>query len=349
MRRWKHPTTRFVATAAAVCVLAAIGTAPVRADDAAQAALRAQYKRPDAIPFPADNPYSDGKAALGQMLFFDPRLSVNATMSCATCHNPALGWQDGLRVGIGHDEKPLPRATPTVANLAWADLLMWDGRKDGLEDQAGGPVSTAAEMGGSLEVAVARVGAVPAYRRAFQAAFGTDAVDWTRIAAAIATFERTLVSNKAPFDRWVDGDDGAIDASAKRGFALFNGRGNCAACHGGWRFTDDGFHDIGLPDADPGRGAQVPDEPALQHAFKTPTLRNVAGRAPYMHDGSAATLRDVMVHYDTGFVDRPSLSPEMHRLHLSADEVDDLMAFLRTLTSADDPITPPTLPTKELN
>ena len=311
--------------------------------------LKAKYRRPASIPFPADNAYSDAKAELGQKLFFDPRLSVAGTMSCATCHNPAFGWQDGLRVGVGHDEKPLPRATPTVINLAWTDLLMWDGRKDGLEDQAGGPVSTAAEMGGSLGLATGRVAAVPAYRHAFQGVFGSEDVSFDRIAKAIATFERTLVSNKAPFDRWIEGNEEAIDAAAKRGFMVFNGKGNCAACHSGWRLTDDGFHDIGLPDADVGRAGQVPDEPALEHAFKTPTLRNIDQRGPYMHDGSIGSLHEVVVHYDTGFVSRRSLSPEMRRLDLSPDEVSDLVAFMHTLTSQDDEIAAPVLPVKEKN
>ena len=325
---------------------------PVRADAAsaadALAALKAQYQRPASIPFPADNPYSDAKARVGGMLFFDPRLSVAGTMSCATCHNPALSWQDGLRVGVGHDEKALPRSTPTIIDLAWADLLMWDGRKDGLEDQASGPISTAAEMGGSVEKAVATVASLAGYRSAFGAAFGADDVTFARIAQAIATFERTLVSNKAPFDRWVDGDAAAIGDDAKRGFAVFNGKGNCAACHSTWRFTDDAFHDIGLPSLDPGRASQVPDEPSLEHAFKTPTLRNVEQRGPYMHDGSVETLRGVVVHYDTGFLDRPSLSPDMRRLHLSDGEVNDLLAFMHTLTSVDDPVAAPMLPVKEI-
>ncbi len=338
----------FAAIAILLCA-AVVRAEPPAAADASLAALKAKYRRAASIPFPADNPYSDAKAALGAMLFFDPRLSVAGTMSCATCHNPGVSWQDGMPKSVGHDEKPLPRATPTVINLAWADLIMWDGRKDGLEDQVSGPVGTAAEMGGSLQQAVGAVAAVPAYGRAFTRAFGTDKVTFGRIAQAIATFERTLVSNKAPFDRWIDGDEGAIDAAAKRGFSLFNGKANCAACHSGWRFTDDGFHDIGLPSLDPGRAAQVPDEPLLQHAFKTPTLRNVSQRAPYMHDGSIATLSAVVVHYDTGFLDRPSLSPEMRRLGLSEGETNDLVAFMRTLTSVDDPVALPNLPRKEEN
>ena len=317
--------------------------------DAAQqtAAAKRAYRRPDAIPFPANNAYTDAKYALGQELFFDPRLSGPGTISCASCHNPALGWKDGLPRGVGHDARTLPRATPTVVNLAWADLLMWDGRKDGLEDQALGPITSRAEMNLAEPDLVARLSAIPGYQRAFRTAFGADKITPALVAQAIATFERTLVSNKAPFDRWIEGDETAISADAKRGFVLFNGRANCASCHSGWRLTDDGFHDIGLQSADPGRGAQVPDEPLLLHAFKTPTLRSVALRSPYMHDGSLATLREVVTHYDGGFVKRPSLSPEMQRLDLSARDIDDLIAFLLTLTSQDDAIPVPELPNKE--
>jgi cytochrome c peroxidase len=198
-------------------------------------------------------------------------------------------------------------------------------------------------------MAVQRVAQEPAYVTAFKAAFGSGEVKFPRVAQAIATFERTLVSNKAPFDRWIDGDESAISDSAKHGFLLFNGAGHCAACHSGWRFTDDGFHDIGLPDDDVGRGGQVPNVVLLRHAFKTPTLRNVDQRAPYMHNGSLATLAQVIAHYDNGFVARPSLSPEMRRLSLSPQDMADLIAFLHTLTSSDDPIAVPILPVTESN
>ena len=310
-------------------------------------ALKQKYHRPTSIPFPKNNPYTDAKADLGHTLFFDPRLSGPNTISCASCHNPALGWKDGLGHGVGHDAKQLGRATPTILNLAWADLLMWDGRKDGLEDQATGPIEAAGEMNQPIPELLAELSAIPGYRRMFREAFGRDEITKVNLAQAIATFERTLVSNKAPFDRWIDGDEAAVSESAKRGFVAFNGKGNCASCHSGWRFTDDGFHDIGLKSEDPGRGAQVPGEPSLQHAFKTPTLRNIDQRAPYMHDGSAANLRDVVIHYNTGFVQRPSLSPEMHRLGLADAEIADLVEFMHTLTSRDDKISIPVLPTKE--
>jgi cytochrome c peroxidase len=198
-----------------------------------------------------------------------------------------------------------------------------------------------------MPVLIGKLSEIPGYRRMFRDAFGRDEISKATIAQAIATFERTLVSNKAPFDRWIEGDESAIGDGAKRGFRVFNDKGNCAACHSGWRFTDDGFHDIGLKSTDIGRAAQVPNETMLQFAFKTPTLRNIDLRAPYMHDGSVPTLRDVVIHYDTGFVDRPSLSPESRRLGLTAQEIDDLVAFMHTLTSQDDMISVPVLPTKE--
>jgi cytochrome c peroxidase len=332
----------------AIMLVGVLATQGVQAADPAPlAALKAKYHRPASIPFPKDNPFTDAKADLGQTLFFDPRLSGANTMSCANCHNPALGWKDGLGHGVGHDAKQLGRATPTVLNLAWADLLMWDGRKDGLEDQATGPIEAAGEMNQPIPELLEELAAIPGYRRMFRDAFGRDEITKENLAKALATFERTLVSNKAPFDRWIDGEETAISESAKRGFVVFNGKGNCEACHSSWRFTDDGFHDIGLKSEDIGRGAQVPGEPSLQHAFKTPTLRNIDQRAPYMHDGSLANLRDVVVHYNAGFVARASLSPEIHRLGLTDTEVADLVEFMHTLTSRDDKIDIPVLPTKE--
>ncbi len=271
-----HPHHCVSRILAGVILLIALAGASANASPDSIEARKQQFRRPDFIPFPSDNPYSDAKAALGAMLFFDPRLSGRGTMSCATCHNPAMAWQDGQKVAFGHAENRLPRATPTLLDLAWGDLMMWDGRKDGLEDQVSGPVSNAAEMGGSLDQAAARLGELPFYAGAFHKVFGPGPVTFQRIAQAIATFERTLISNKSPFDRWIDGDDRAIDAGAKHGFVLFTGKANCAACHTGWRFTDDAFHDIGLDTNDLGRSEEVPDEPLLMHAFKTPTLRNVA-------------------------------------------------------------------------
>jgi cytochrome c peroxidase len=238
----------------------------------------------------------------------------------------------------------LGRHTPTILNVAYGEPYFWDGRAATLEDQAKGPLTSAKEMDMPAELAVARLVSIPGYLQAFDRAFPGEPVSIDTIAAAIASYERTVVSNSAPFDRWVAGDDGAISAAAKRGFALFNGKANCAVCHAGWRMTDDGFHDIGMNDADRGRAAVAPGIVQLEFAFKTPTLRNINQRAPYMHDGSLPTLAAVIDHYDHGFVNRPSLDPQMHALGLSAAEKTDLIAFLNTLTSVDAPAVVPVLP-----
>lgn len=307
-------------------------------------ALVARYRRPDAIPYPPGNPHSPEKARLGEVLFFDPRLSGSNTMSCATCHDPAQGWEDGRRTARGDRGQALHRATQTLLNIAWAEPLMWDGRAESLEAQALGPIAAPEEMDQPVGALVEELSAVPGYRRLFRDAFGDEAVTPDRIASALATYQRGIVSGPAPFDRWIAGEEGAMGPAAVRGFLLFNGRANCAACHAGWRLTDDSFHDIGLPTADPGRGAQMPGVPMLRHAFKTPTLRNIAARAPYMHNGAAATLREAILHYDSGFTERPSLSAEMRRLALTPQDVEDLLAFLHALSSAEEPPAAPALP-----
>ncbi|HEY2684482.1 MAG TPA: cytochrome c peroxidase [Steroidobacteraceae bacterium] len=302
------------------------------------------FKRPAKIPTPRSNPSTPEKVALGQMLFFDPRLSGSGVISCASCHNPALGWSDALPKGLGHMGGRLGRHTPTILNVAYGEPYFWDGRAATLEDQAKGPLTSAKEMDMPADLAVARVVSIPGYVAAFDRAFPGQPVSIDSIAAAIATYERTVVSNSAPFDRWVAGDENAIPGSAKRGFALFNGKANCAVCHAGWRMTDDGFHDIGMNDPDRGRAAVAPGIVQLEYAFKTPTLRNINQRAPYMHDGSLPTLAAVIDHYDQGFVNRPSLDPQMHSLGLSTEEKSDLIAFLNTLTSVDTPAVVPVLP-----
>jgi cytochrome c peroxidase len=186
--------------------------------------------------------------------------------------------------------------------------------------------------------------AIPAYRALFTAAFPHQPITAGAVADAIATYERTIVSGTAPFDAWIEGDANAIPQAAKRGFELFNTKAHCASCHSGWTFSDEGFHDIGLPDDDPGRGRLLPQVPAMAHAFKTPNLRDVDRRGPYMHDGSLPTLQAVVAHYDQGGVARPSRSPLIMPLGLSPAEQSDIVAFLRTLTSPPEPEFIPTLP-----
>lgn len=303
------------------------------------------YTRPKSIAFPTDNAYTPERELLGKTLFFDPRLSGSNWISCATCHNPALSWGDGLPRAIGHGMQVLGRRTPTILNLAWSPALFWDGRAGSLEEQALGPIAAPGEMNMPLDKMVGKISSVPGYRSMFDKAYPAENIDAKTIAKAIANFERTVVSGKSPFDRWVDGDESAVSAEAKRGFSLFNGKANCAKCHSGWRFTDDSFHDIGVPGSDPGRGKLFQTISTMQNAFKTPSLRNVDRRAPYMHDGSVPTLEEVVELYQSGGrVKRQSLSAEIKPLNLTDQEKSDLVAFLKTLSSADRPVEIPTLP-----
>lgn len=307
-------------------------------------ALKALYRRPATIPFPKDNAYTPEKAALGKKLYFDTRLSVSMAQSCASCHSPSFGWGDGLAVGVGNGMNKLGRHSPTIVNAAWGEIFMWDGRLATLEDQALGPIQAAGEMNMPLDHLMQRLSGIPDYKPLFEAAFPREGMTPKTLAKAIATYERTVVSERAPFDAWIDGDEKAISEEAKRGFALFNGKAQCMTCYEGWNFTNDGFQDIGLPSKDVGRGEFAPGVIKMQHAFKTPGLREITRRAPFMHDGSLATLEQVIDHYDSGGVDRPSRSDLMRPLGLTAQEKSDLVAFLKTLTSNLTPTAAPVLP-----
>jgi len=303
------------------------------------------FARPTSVPHPDGNAWTEARVTLGRTLFFDPRLSASGTVSCATCHNPSFDWADGLPRAVGHGMKELRRRTPTILNLAWAEALFWDGRADTLEQQALGPIQATDEMNLTLEELMARLGAIEGYVPLFEAAYPGEGISADTVAKAIAVFERTVVSEEAPFDRWLAGEEAAMSPEAVRGFDLFTGKASCDTCHAGWRFTDDSFHDIGTQGGDVGRGELLPDIVVTQHAFKTPTLRNVDHRAPYMHNGSEADLVAVIDLYDAGGrVRRESLSPEIRELGLSAREKQDLLAFLGSLTSTPTPVTIPRLP-----
>jgi cytochrome c peroxidase len=304
-----------------------------------------QYKWPEQIPYPTDNPYSDAKLKLGRMLFFDPILSGSGSRSCANCHNPGLSWADGQPRAVGLAQNPLPLRTPTLMAVAWTPKLGWSGRFRDLESVAITPITSPNMMNLTEPSMIERLSAIPAYINAFEDAFGSAAIDRGKIEQALATFERSIMPSRGRFDRWIDGDETAIDPSAARGFALFNGKANCAACHSGWAFTDASFHDIGsAKDDDRGRGNLFANSVMLQYAFKTPTLRDVARRAPYMHDGSVPTLDAVIDLYDRGGIDRPSRAPEIHPLGLTHTEKADLIAFLQTLTGESAVIQFPVLP-----
>lgn len=306
--------------------------------------MRDVFERPLSIPFPDDRPYSPQIATLGKMLYFDPRISGAQNMSCASCHNPSFGWETPVDGAVGAMNTRLGRHAPTVLNQAWVHPYFWDGRADTLEEQAAGPITAEVEMNATFEEVIARLQQVDEYRRWFDRLFPGEGISEDTITLAIATYERTIVSGWSPFDRWVDGDDDAISESALRGFELFVGEAQCISCHSGWNFTDNLFHDIGLPTDDIGRAALEPNDELARHAFKTPGLRNISLRAPFMHNGSVQTMRDVIEHYATGGIQRPSLSPMMAPLDLTQRDIDDLIAFMESLTEEVTEVPTPVLP-----
>ena len=347
MRRFLRSTTLAAGLMAVAAGSNAADTqvAATQPADAEIAAMKKLYVRPSEIPFPKENAYSPAKAELGKTLFFDPRLSRSGVQACVSCHNPSFGWEDGQKTAVGENMLPLARNSPTIINRAWGEIFFWDGRADSLEAQAVGPITAAGEMNTPMDVLIARLKNISGYQKKFEEVFPGEGITEKNIAASIATFERTIVSAEAPFDRWVAGDEQAIGEDAKRGFVLFNTKANCVACHSGWTFTDDSFHDIGLAASDDvGRAKIMPGVPELQYAFKTPGLRNIDQRAPYMHDGSMATLEEVVRHYVQGGEQRASLAPDVKPLALNDQEVQDLVAFMRTLTGPDRPMTLPVLP-----
>jgi cytochrome c peroxidase len=302
------------------------------------APLKAKFKRPHYVPHPPDNPPTPAKVALGKRLFGEKRLSATGTIACASCHDPLLSFSDGEAIGKGVTGRPLARHTPSLWNVAFSPLLFWDGRASSLEEQVRFPVEHADEMGSTLNAAARRLAEDKSYVRAFAEAFPhSPEVSPDSIAKVLAAYERTLVSPATRFDLWVAGKADALSPSELRGFKLFAGKARCIACHVGFDFSDHNFYDIGLPgDAmalDRGRGKQI-GLPAADYAFKTPSLRELAWTAPYMHDGSLATLEDVVRFYEGGGVDRPSRSKDLPvQLVLTDDERADLVAFLQTLSS----------------
>jgi cytochrome c peroxidase len=305
-----------------------------------------KYLRPAAAPAPADNKVTPDRVELGKALFFDPRLSGSNWISCATCHNPALGWSDGMATGLGHGMQRLGRATPTIVNTAFNPIQMWDGRKSTLEDQALGPIGADVEMNQPLPELVQKLESIAGYRKMFDKAYPGEGITTQTIAKAIASFERTVLSTESPFDRWRMGDQRAVSESAKRGFAVFTGKANCSVCHSGFNFTDNGFHNIGVKDLgaeDVGRFNERKIA-SMKGAFKTPTLRDIALTAPYMRNGMYKTLEEVVDHYDRGGDVKENLSPNMKPLGLTAQERTDLVEFMKSLTGRPMQVAVPQLP-----
>ena len=285
-----------------------------------------------AVPQKPDNPITKEKAELGAALYFDPRLSIDGSISCASCHNPSLGFSNALPVAVGFKGQKGARNSPTIYNSGYEDVQFWDGRALTLEKQAFGPLENPVEMGPQkLDQVAVRLNAIPGYRQWFQKIFDGPATP-DRIGKAIATYERTILSGNAPVDRFVDGDKSALSLKAQRGFALFKGKGNCTLCHVGFNFADGDFHNIGIgmskKKPDLGR-FEVTKNPADKGKFKTPSMREIADTGPYMHDGSVKTLEATVELYNRGGEKNANLDKQIVPLHLTAAESDDLVAFLK--------------------
>lgn len=311
---------------------------------------------------------SRDKIALGQTLFFDKRLSADGTTSCASCHDPATAFTSKDAIAVGIMGRSGTRNVPTIINAKFSASLFWDGRVRTLEEQVKQPLLNATEMGLESEAQlVDRLSAIPEYVKQFRRVFPKSGITLDTVAAAIAAYERTLVSINSPFDRFIKGDRNAISDNQKAGWAVFRGKAKCIECHSfsasAPLFTDFNFYNTGTavkfsnvvqraaeikarkgsdtsslahdPDfSELGRFLVTHDEKDMG-AFKTPTLRNIELTGPYMHDGSIKTLLDVVRFYNDGGRKNPHLHQKMHPLNLNEKEINDLVEFLRALTSDD--------------
>ncbi|MGH8055620.1 MAG: cytochrome-c peroxidase [Candidatus Entotheonellia bacterium] len=311
------------------------------------------------VPVPEDNPITPEKVELGKLLFFDARLSGDGSLACVSCHLPDQGWTTNTPLSPAYPTSMERRNSQTLINVAYNKALLWDGRAGALEKQALGPIQNPLHMNQNLDLLVEKLKAVPDYVERFQSVFGTS-VSPEGLGKALAAFERTLVTRDAPFDRYMGGDRQAMSQSALQGMELFKGKARCILCHNGPNFTDSQFHNLGVPDApllshplvqaslrfdakrmnvqeyqqvreDWGRYL-VTKEEKDKGAFKTPTLRNVAQRDPYMHNGVFQSLEEVIHFYDRGGGAISGKSPLIQALGLTAEEKGDLLTFLQALT-----------------
>lgn len=286
-------------------------------------------------PVPAYNPQSAAKIHLGKELYFDTRLSKDNTVSCASCHNPALGWSDAGPTSKGINNQLGGRRAPPVVNAAFSPLQFWDGRAPSLEEQAKGPIANPIEMGNTHEVMIRTVQDIPGYVAEFAAAFGPGPITLDWVAQAIAAYERTVVTTDSPFDRFVRGDEASLTKLEKQGLEIFNGKGHCSACHWGGYFSDGRFHNLGIAPTggakpDEGRFA-VTKNPKDMGAFKTPTMRDVGFRPPYLHNGSEKDLEAVIDLYNRGGGPlQAHLDQMMVPLNLTKQEKSALAAFMKS-------------------
>lgn len=263
------------------------------------------------MPVPEANPLTPAKIALGRRLFFDKRLSRDRTLACANCHNPKLAFSDGRKVARGINGADGTRNAPAILNRGYGKTFFWDGRAKTLEQQAREPILNPKELGMTEALVESRTG-----------------LKMTDVTAALASYVRTIRSGDSRFDRYAAGNQRALSDLEKAGLALFRGKARCHICHAGPNFSDENFHNTGVA----WRDGKLADQGAGEGRFKVPTLREIARTAPYMHDGSLATLEDVVEFYDRGGNPNPGLDPDLVPLHLSAEEKQALVAFLRSLS-----------------
>ena len=331
------------------------------------------------IVMPADNPMSDAKVELGKLLFFDPRMSGDGAVSCATCHTPGSGWGDGNALSLGYPGTLHWRNSQTIINSAYYRQLFWAGESKSLEAQA--KSAWTGNVAGNLDPAMAeeRLRQMPDYVRRFREVFGADAPSFDDALRAVAAFEATITSRNAPFDRYMEGDDDALSSGARSGAELFVGKAGCIQCHGGSLFSNQDFHNTGVPpntefESNPlrqitlryqHRARGVPEsiyrsadrDLGLYYTtkrdedkgkFRTPSLREVEVTGPYMHNGAFKTLEEVVRFYNDGGGDDPSKDPMLRPLGLTEQEMTDLIEFMLSLTGDPIIIEPPDLPEYEV-
>lgn len=304
------------------------------------------WLRPADVPQPKDNKLTPERVALGKLLYFDTRLSEDGSVSCAFCHAPDRGWSDAVPTSkaVGVHGRVGPRNTPTIINSAYNYKQFWDGRAASLEEQALGPIQADVEMNMSLKKLLKKLNGIKGYTKLFAQAYPKSKGVITKeyLAKAIASFERTVLSSEAPFDRYIKGDTHAISKEAQKGFELFKGRAHCNYCHDGFNFTDGSFHNIGLQDGELhgkelGR-YNVKARPAWYGAMKTPTLREITKTYPYFHDGSVKTLKEATTicamggRYEHNVKNKAFV---MKNRNLSEEEIDAIVAFEKTLSGKD--------------
>jgi cytochrome c peroxidase len=338
----KRPTAIRTLTLAVIMVVGG-GIVPIFGAQGAEYQLQLPLGLAERFAYiPADNPLTPDKIAFGKQLFWDKRWSRSGTIACVSCHQPEHGWSDPRQFSLDFAGKPTARHAPTIINRLFSVQQHWTGRRASIEDQ------TIQGRAQPPELVVKNLGAVKTYKYQCLKIFGAN-FHAEGVAKVIAAYVRTILSVDSPYDRFCAGDTTALSPAAQRGLALFEGKARCARCHSGFNFTDEDYHNIGVgmdrENPDLGRYTVTTDE-TDKGAFKTPTLRDVARRGPYMHDGSLKTLEEVVDYYAQGGPPNPWLSPKSQPLTLTAQARADLMAFLHALTGEIAPVvsSPPELP-----